>query len=182
VIRKLSLTVNPNPVVTLSKSNDINCNLAMAELRAGGGIKYLWSPGGTLDDPTASRPKATPVVSTMYHVQVISAKGCVSSDSIRVLVLTDHTQLGFQLPSAFTPNGDGLNDCFGVKSWGAVTGLRFYIYNRWGELVFYTTDPARCWDGTYKGRAMGSEVFAYQITANSTCGKIYRNGTVTVIR
>ena len=55
------------------------------------------------------------------------------------------------MPNAFTPNNDGINDCFGLKYWGNVTKLDFSIYNRFGERIFYTTDPAKCWDGRYKG-------------------------------
>jgi gliding motility-associated-like protein len=182
IVWKVSLDVTPYPIVSVSKSNDINCNIGTARLNASGGFRYSWTPAGTLDNAQVRNPIASPTASTLYHVAVSSPEGCTVTDSIEVLVLKDPTQFGFQLPSAFTPNGDGLNDCFGLSGWGGVTDVRFYIYNRWGELVFFTTDPSKCWDGTFKGKALGNEVFIYQVYANSFCGKIYRNGTVAVIR
>jgi gliding motility-associated-like protein len=89
---------------------------------------------------------------------------------------------GYLLPNAFTPNGDGKNDCFGVSTWGNVGNLKLQIFNRWGELVFSTTDPNKCWDGTYKGLRQPSGAFIYQISAETICGPVYRRGTVVLIR
>jgi gliding motility-associated-like protein len=89
---------------------------------------------------------------------------------------------GYLVPNAFTPNGDGRNDCFGVSTWGAVTDFEFSIFSRWGERVFYTKDPRQCWDGRFKGEDQSSNVFVYQIRAKGICGDIYRKGTVVLIR
>ena len=127
-------------------------------------------------------PVATPSATTVYKVQVTSANGCVKQDSIQVKVIPGVAENGFLLPSGFTPNNDGKNDCFGVRTWGNVTNLKFEIYNRWGELVFRTSDPSHCWDGTYKGERQSTAVFIYQVWADTYCGKVYRKGTVTLIR
>jgi len=182
IVWRITLNVHPYPIVNVSKSNDITCMMGTARLNASGGSYYSWTPAGTLDNAQVRNPVASPTSTTLYHVSVSSAEGCTVTDSIQVLVIKDPSQFGFQLPSAFTPNGDGLNDCFGLSSWGGVTDVRFYIYNRWGELIFFSTDPSKCWDGTYKGQPLGTEVFVYQAYANSFCGKIYRTGTVTLIR
>jgi gliding motility-associated-like protein len=84
--------------------------------------------------------------------------------------------------NAFTPNNDGLNDCFGVPYWGRVADFSMIIYNRWGETVFKTTDPAQCWDGMYKGVRQNTGAFIYQIAATGVCGKVYRKGTVMLVR
>ena len=175
-----TVTVHPRPVVNITKSNDINCNIGIAKLQATGGVKYSWTPAATLDKANVQNPIATPAANTVYQVQVTSDKGCVSTASIAVKV--EGGEARYDVPSAFTPNGDGKNDCFGVKSWGVVTNLKFYVFSRWGELMFYTTDPNQCWDGTYKGKKLETATFVYQVTATTNCGDVYRKGTVILIR
>jgi gliding motility-associated-like protein len=84
--------------------------------------------------------------------------------------------------NAFTPNNDGLNDCFGLKYWGRVSTLDFSVFNRHGMRVFYTTNPQDCWDGTYNGVPQPGGGYAYQIEATTTCGTIYRKGIVILVR
>lgn len=87
------------------------------------------------------------------------------------------------MPTAFTPNGDGINDCYGIKYWGQVEELDFSIFNRWGERVFHTTSASDCWDGMYKGAKQSSQVFIYMIRASTACEKgLFRKGTFTLIR
>ena len=86
------------------------------------------------------------------------------------------------MPNAFTPNNDGLNDCYGIKFWGVIQELDFGIYNRWGERIFHTSNPNDCWDGTYKGVQQNPDVYVYLITAKTFCGKVFKKGTFTLIR
>ena len=64
--------------------------------------------------------------------------------------------LGFYVPNAFTPNGDGKNDVFRPSLFGNVQSYLFCIYNRFGELVFKTNNPGEGWDGNYKGKPFDS--------------------------
>jgi gliding motility-associated-like protein len=108
--------------------------------------------------------------------------GCRNSDSITVRV-TKENQSGYMMASGFTPNNDGLNDCYGIKYWGSITKLEFSIYNRWGQRVFFTTDPNGCWDGKINGVPQGPAVFVYMIRASTTCSpEIFRKGTFVLIR
>jgi len=69
------------------------------------------------------------------------------------------------IPSAFTPNGDGINDFFGVKAEG-IKLFKLQIFNRWGEIVFETDDITNLWDGTYQGEKITStDVYVYQVKA-----------------
>ena len=87
------------------------------------------------------------------------------------------------MPSAFTPNHDGHNDCFGAKYWGFITEFDFSIFNRWGECVFKTKNPGQCWDGNYKGKLQIADVYVYIIHARSFCeASVFRKGTVALIR
>ncbi len=176
------VTVSQLPVVTISKSNDLDCVLAHSTLQATGGSQYAWSPSNGLDNPKVSNPSASPFETTTYTVIVKNEIGCATKDSITINVTTANGENGYKLASAFTPNGDNINDCFGLKYWGGVKTLQFEIYNRWGNRVFYTNDPSACWDGTFKGIPQLPGAFIYQIRATTICGNVYRKGTVVLIR
>ena len=182
VIRAVNLTVNTKPSIRITKSNDVNCVLSTAKLNVTGASTYVWSPAGTLSNALAYNPVASPTQTTMYTVVATAANGCTSTDSILVKLVSGNPDNGYLVPNSFTPNNDGLNDCFGVPYWGHVTDFEFTIFNRYGEIVFHTIDPGNCWDGIYKGKPQGSAAFIYQIKATGICGPVYRKGTVVLIR
>ena len=182
IITSLALNPAPPPTIALSKANDVNCTLGISVLTASGGTKYLWSPAESLNNPVIANPLASPAVTTTYRVAVTTSKGCVGEDSITVNVSADLSKNGIQIPNAFTPNGDGLNDCFGVRFLGQVSNLKLSVYDRWGNRVFYTTNSSQCWDGRNKGKELKSDVFIYQVSAVTMCGEIVKKGTVTLIR
>jgi len=87
------------------------------------------------------------------------------------------------IPSAFTPNGDGINDRFGVKALN-ITQFNLKIFNRWGELIFETDEVTNLWDGTYNGQAITStDVFVYTVKAKGPNGIVLpeESGTVTLV-
>jgi hypothetical protein len=130
------VTVNHNPVITILKDNDITCNQPSSQLRASGASTYSWSPASGLNNSNIANPVATVNSATTFFVRGTTDKGCQSSDSIKVNFLNSGNLEALQLPNAFTPNADGLNDCFGIKPWGNINVVTFDIYNRWGEVVF----------------------------------------------
>ena len=108
--------------------------------------------------------------------------GCAANDTVSVKVLNANKG-GYLMPTAFTPNKDGLNDCYRVSHWGIIEDIEFSIYNRWGQVVFYTKDATQCWDGTFKGLPQDPGIFVYIVKANTTCEKnIFRKGTFVLIR
>ncbi len=177
----IKVTLAPSPDVQVSKLNNINCALPLTQLLATGAQDYSWTPVTGLNNPNISNPIASPIVSTTYTVTGKDINGCADTAAITVNVNFDGTNL-YGLPNAFTPNGDGLNDCFGIKYWGHVTELSFSIYNRFGERVFYTSDASICWDGTYKSEPQNSDVYIYLVKAKTDCGNIDTKGTITLLR
>ncbi len=178
----LKITVNPRPILVVSKSNDVTCLNSTTHLTAKGASTYKWTPDSTLKFPTSSTTIALPSVATTYYVTGTSSKGCVSTDSVKVSVVKIPSDKDYQVANAFSPNGDGNNDCFGISSWGKVTNLQFAVYNRWGEIVFKTTDPTACWDGTFRGVPQATGNFPYIITATTICGDVKRMGSVILVR
>ncbi|HLL44919.1 MAG TPA: PKD domain-containing protein, partial [Segetibacter sp.] len=86
------------------------------------------------------------------------------------------------VPNAFTPNGDGINDKVYVRGFG-ITKITWRIYNRWGTLVFETTDRAQGWDGTYNGIVKPKEVYHYALAVEySDKTKYEKKGDITLLR
>lgn len=176
------VNVNTSFPLSITKSNDIDCFTGQARLLAHGGTQYTWKANPSLSNTYTSNPVATPVETTTYYVTATNGTACVVKDSIQVKIITDNVQNGYYLASAFSPNGDGVNDCFRVKDWGGIKSVRLSVYNRWGNLVFYSASPSGCWDGTYKGVPQPAGTYVYQVRAETVCGKVYRKGTLVLIR
>lgn len=179
----LTTTVNalPLPVIKISKSNDINCSFPVSTLNASGAKSYIWSPAEGLNNPNISNPTSNPSFTTNYTVTGKDANGCTNTDEISIQV-TPGTDVIYELPNSFTPNGDGLNDCFGVSKWGVVQELEFAIFNRFGQRVFYTNDASRCWDGKLKGLPQNTGIYVYTVKAKTACGLIKRKGTIVLLK
>ncbi len=129
-----------------------------------GATIYVWDFAGlgfsSLTDDSYEFPKTEggtyPV--TLY---VSNEGGC--SDQITKMV-TIKNPLSIWIPTAFTPNGDGLNETFRVVfNNDAVEKYSLNIFNRWGELLFYSEDPDFEWDGTFEGKEAPSGVYIWQI-------------------
>ena len=87
------------------------------------------------------------------------------------------------IPSAFTPNGDGINDFFGVKAEG-IKSFNLQVFNRWGEIVFESENITHLWDGSFKGeRIKNTDVYVYQVKATGLNNKPLpeENGSVTLV-
>lgn len=176
------VNILPKTKVSITKSNDINCILGEATLSASGGVNYQWFPQESLSSPVSSSTIASPSLTTVYYVKATGINGCISEDSIELNVQKGPVGNSYLMPTAFTPNNDGLNDCFGVTKWGYITNLEFSIFNRWGERVFFTRAPSSCWDGLYKGKPQPLGTYVYLIKAKGICGDINRKGTVELVR
>lgn len=168
--------------ITISKSNDIDCNNPFAMLNANGAANYKWMPIDGLSDANSNNPIATPKNSITYYLTVTDSFGCEFTDSIFINVkLTD--SLGF-FPNVFTPNGDNVNDCLPLNSLSDFKDIHFIVFNRWGSTVFETTDTKLCWQGfANNGQELSEGVYFYVLKGITKCGhNISLHGTITIIR
>ncbi|MBC8173225.1 MAG: PKD domain-containing protein [Chitinophagales bacterium] len=86
------------------------------------------------------------------------------------------------IPTGFSPNGDGANDVLFVKGFGFAR-MDLKIFNRWGELVFETTNQAIGWDGTLRGKPLDMDVFVFMLNVDFVDGNYFeKTGNVTLIR
>ncbi|MFT7589553.1 MAG: gliding motility-associated-like protein, partial [Limisphaerales bacterium] len=154
--------------------------LDLYTLDGSGGGNYIWIPGINLDDPNAENPVFTAWETTIFVLEVISDDGCSDFDSVEVIVLPKEV---LNVPSAFSPNGDGSNDKFLIL-WNDIAVLEeFSIYNRWGEQVFTTTSLTDGWDGTWKGADQDLGNYIYMINAVGSEGQRFeRRGSVLLVR
>ena len=107
--------------------------------------------------------------------------GCTDSISKRLRVLNN---CFIAVPTAFTPDGDGLNDFLYPNNALKAKDLEFKVYNRWGQLVFSTHNWQEKWNGKINGLPQASGVFVWFLsyTHITTGQKIFQKGTTTLIR
>jgi len=154
------------------------------QLGASGGTSYLWIPATFLNNNTIQNPIATflnPLDSFKYKLVAYNIAGCADTASITVRVYAVNPTVF--VPTAFTPNGDGLNDAVRPICVGIRRIIYFSIYNRWGQLVFTTTEDRKGWDGRINGVLQSSNVFVWMVKAEDYLGNnIFLKGTVALIR
>lgn len=180
-----TLTIVVNPKVNAFAGNDtlvvINQPL---QFNGTGGVNYLWTPSTALSDPTIFNPVGVydlSIDSIRYKLIVTDAIGC--ADSAYIMVKVFKTQPYIFVPTAFTPNNDGLNDVIKPIAAGIQKINYFSIYNRWGQLVFTTTINGQGWDGRVNGQLQSSGVFVWMASGlDYLGGKFFMKGTVTLIR
>jgi gliding motility-associated-like protein len=179
------VTVSNLPITTVTADSVINCFNTRSRLQVISNRRddrYIWDAVPGITDLYSATPTVTPEKTTRYYVTITNREGCSKRDSVDVLVDLTNSKSTFSMPNVFTPNGDGQNDCFGLKYWGILKQLDFSIYNRWGGLVFHTTNPNDCWNGRFQGKEQSSGAFVYQIKAVTACGTAYRKGVVTLVK
>ncbi|HTX88315.1 MAG TPA: gliding motility-associated C-terminal domain-containing protein [Bacteroidales bacterium] len=140
-------------------------------------ITYAWYQGSDFlgDGPTVT---VAPNATTQYKVIATLCNGEQFTDSVTVVVLPN-------LPNAFSPNGDGLNDKFRVIGIPPenITKFNIEIYDRWGQMVFHSNDIEDSWDGKQDGQPCPVGLYAwvmYYETDSKT--KITNKGTVMLVR
>ena len=178
ISRSVNVTVNSSNV-QVDSSVTIFTNES-AQLHAMGVDSVFWVPASTLSSATSFDPIAKPgVSSTLYYVYGYK-NGCKSVDSVWVYVVEPCTQL--LLPTAFSPNGDGVNDVFRIKNHNYDKLNWFRVYDRWGVMVYESTDMTVGWDGTFKEMKQPIGVYIYSISV--LChGESYEfKGNVTLLR
>lgn len=154
------------------------------QLSAFGGVAYQWQPATSLSDPNIFNPIGLydgSFDSIRYKILVYNETGCVDSASLRVRIF--RTDPRVFVPTAFTPNGDGLNDVVRPIAAGMEKIEYFRVYNRWGQLVFSTTTNGHGWDGRVNGKEQGTDVFIWMVKARDYKGVPFTaKGTVTLVR
>lgn len=176
-----TIKINKLPDINAYKSNDIDCFKLDSHLSATGGINYIWTPDYNLSQDSSQNPLAFPNHTQTYTVFATdSLTGCRNYDTTTVFV--NFKMVYIFAPKAFSPNGDGLNDCFRGIYQGDVESIELTIFDRWGRKLFYTRNIQECWDGTYKGKPQDPGNYVYYIRAKNECDEKTAYGNLVLIR
>lgn len=169
----ISIDVQPDTVLPARGS-------ATLSLNASTGLDMIsWSPGAFLDDSTAATVVASPTDTTTFTVLATGINGCPATDSVTLYM---EQEVYYWIPNAFTPNGDGRNDYFNIELVGNVKLIKFWVFDRWGELVFNGEQGGPGWDGTFKGKPLPPGVYVYHISIQTTQARAIATGTGAVKR
>ncbi len=172
----VTITINAPLVVDFGITDSSICpqNGESILLDAGNAASYSWAP--------ASETTQTITVTTAgtYTVTVTDALGCTASQSILVSILCESVLL---FPNAFSPNNDTNNDTF-RPIYQFISDYRLKVYNRWGELVFDTTDITEGWDGTtLKSKKQEIGVYVWYAEYTDNLGNHFKQqGNVSLLR
>jgi len=182
-----SILNNPGPVASIASAQtsitDGSSTLLIGG-SSGSGATYSWTPSSSLNCSNCANPLASPGTTTTYTLYVKDSNNCVDSADITITVkqaCADDKDIF--IANIFSPNSDGKNDVLNVEGNG-ITNLYWAIYDRWGNLLFETTDQAQGWDGTKNGSAMETGTYVYYLKA--VCIKnnaeIKLKGNVSIVK
>lgn len=142
---------------------------------------FFWSPDVYLTNENVLNTRIDPTKSQPYVLTGISDFGCANYDTVLIIVETNTVLL---IPTAFSPNGDGVNDVFRIlRTLNIQKLLGFSVYNRWGEQVFFTNNIDEGWDGIFRNTAQELGVYVWVVEALTKDNeKVHRKGNVTLLR
>lgn len=144
-----------------------------------------WTPFNSLSVTDQYNTIATPSESTTYSLTTNNNEGCIQTDTVRVNVISDDdiSCENLLLPSAFTPNGDGLNETYGISNSFIIESLEsFEIFDRWGTRVFITNDVNAAWDGFFNGVPVNPGHYIYKVKYTCQMSEFNKVAAFTVLR
>jgi len=147
-----------------------------------GNFTYTWTPSLGLSNPSVANPQATIEQTTVFTLNVSDGL-CTGSDTVLIKVFDSICGAPFVfVPNAFSPNKDGQNDKLYVRG-PFIESFIFRVYDRWGELVWESTNLSDGWDGTFRGKLLDPDVYDYYLQATCVGGlENIIKGNVTLIR
>jgi gliding motility-associated-like protein len=181
VFRTVTATERP----PLNAGPDITINAgAEVELTAGLGGQvpngtFLWQPFDQVDNFTSQTVNVSPDETTSFIVYYDQDSSCTAVDTVNVTV---NFVAAIGVPNSFSPNGDGRNDVLRVLGQG-ITRMEFKIFNRYGQLVFETTNQSEGWDGLHNDKELNAGTFVYTLEVSFAEGsrEVY-TGDITLVR
>ena len=154
---------------------DIN-NFIKLKARAIGDA-YKWLPQTGLDRYDVIEPVFKSTKDVEYFIRILTKDGCLTVDTANVKI-EDGSDI--YIPEAFSPNNDGRNDRLDIFLRN-IKDFHFWIFNRWGQLMFESTNPNQKWDGRYNGKPQPLETYVWIAEGTSFTGRVIRKRGQTVL-
>ena len=175
---KVLVEILDNPIASIYSNYDTICRAGEVTLTANGGMSYKWDNGSTshIIKEIANTSKRF----SLLAINTQQLTNCYDTASIYLVV----ENCAVYVPTAFTPNGDGLNDYFSAKGIISNTAkFTMIIFNRYGHKIYETNDMNESWDGLFKGEPAPDGVYAWIIQVKEDSIESYEiTGTVTLLR
>lgn len=176
----VQVNVTPPIVVQISKDTAVAMGDVFQLHASSVANNYVWSPGFGLNNIYDPNPIVTVTGDITYKVTATTNAGCKGEASVTLKV---YKGPDIYVPTAFTPNGDGKNDVFRPFPVGIKNYTYFRVYNRWGQVIFSTSEFNKGWDGKVNGIEQPSGTYIWVIEGFTKDNKkISKKGTVTLIR
>lgn len=170
---------DPIPGIRMPSVDVANNDLVQLQARSFG-TNYLWAPSTYLSSATVPNPTIQATAQQEYKITIGQPSGCTTVDSLLVRI---HDQNKIYIPTVFSPNGDGLNDKLYLNYVGIRQLKVFRIYNRWGKIMYETTNMNEGWDGTLYGVQQPMDSYTVIVEAVDKNGTLLRTqGTITLLR
>jgi len=181
---EVTVTVTPPPRLFAGNDTSILAGqilpLYAADVDNSGLKNWRWSPAEWLDNAYVQHTQARPGESVTYTVTAATDAGCEATASIAVKVFSVSDIF---VPNAFTPNGDGHNDVLKALPVGIKEFRYFAVFNRYGQRIFYTTNPSGAWRGDNNGEYHPAGTYVWMAGGVDYTGAlVQRKGTVLLIR
>lgn len=144
------------------------------------GANAVWTPSTYLNDVNTYTPVFKGPVDQLYLISITTESGCLTVDTLQVKAIES---VEIYVPTAFTPNSDGLNDNLRPVLRGVKELRYFRVYNRWGQVVYDTRNDMPGWNGVFKGAPQGTQVVVWVAEGVGVDGQVYRRkGYSTLVR
>lgn len=170
--------VHPYPLVDAGPDQFVLAGgevMLKASVSGSSGYQYKWTPATWLNNPGILQPTAKPMDDVLYTLTVTGLGGCSDADEVLITYL-----LKPEIPNAFSPNNDGINDTWIIKHLDTYPGATVQVFDRYGKAVLRSEGYNKTWDGTSNGRPMPAGVYYYIIDPKNGLKPI--TGSVTIIR
>jgi gliding motility-associated-like protein len=158
----------------------VNVPVSFTNLSSPDATHFLWNFGDG-ESSTERNPVHEYNTTGSYNAELIAYNAANCTDTFRLAVNVIIEPL-LDVPNAFTPGRFGINGFVAVRGFG-IGKMDWKIYNRWGQLVFQTSNKKQAWDGTYKGKLQPMDVYAYTLDVEFTDGKkLRKTGDITLLK
>jgi gliding motility-associated-like protein len=190
----VTVTINAIPQLSIDPVNGSVCAGSTVKLQANGADSYQWSPATGLSDPSVSDPVAVLQSDILYTVTG-TTDGCSATVQVDLTLSTNCSGpgtgpgtgpglgSGYYIPNAFSPNGDGANDLFRVKTGDVPRSFSMIVFNRYGGKIFESADIGTGWNGAIGGSLAPAGAYVYTVVLTTSAGNMIRKqGTVILVR
>ncbi len=177
----ITAVVFPLPSVTISPADTVVLYGSQVTLTAsvsGDVTSYQWAPAGLLTNGLSLSTPTVPLTTDVSITLAVSTAEQCESTAVAVIKI-GHPLI---MPSAFSPNGDGVNDIFRIPPGTTLQLQEFQVYDRWGNKVFATRNINIGWDGTISGSPAPTGTYVYFVIGSDNKGPVKNKGTVVLVR